>query len=306
MNDDFIIKGPAMIPGITDRVGDRQLTGEEIQKGAYQFLANYGVVDVQHSFKRIGDPVESYIAPEPTRFNNINYPAGTWFLTTRVTDPNVQQAIMKGELTGYSVGAMPEKEYNELKRNLPITKAMFSDVDEGAWFPLAVSIVDMPAVSDAIFKVFAPLEFIKKEHPKNGGKNMSEENDKTRDSLLEKMFDHFIKKEESKEVETGKEEDKTESEFVTMEQLDSKLDSFKTDILDAIKGEDDEEEEEASEESEGDNADEESEEEDGEDAGKPAGEPAAITKSLSPDSRQTAKKKSFNEQIGRNNFGVKE
>ena len=316
---DFIIKGPAMIPGVTDKVGDRQLTGEEIQKGAYDFISSYGVVDAMHSFKRVGDPVESYIAPEPTMFNDIEYPAGTWFLTTRVTDPDVKQAIMKGELTGYSVGAFPEQEYDQLKRNNnlfvgkgPFTgKGRFSKVKEGAWFPLAVSIVDIPAVGDAIFKVFAPMEFIKKSLDVED-KTMSE--DKSRDSIIEMLLGAILKKDEPKEYESGLEakikelKEDNEKKDKKIAKLDKKLEDLEAKFEEATKEEtkdDEKDEEEAKDDKEEAKATEDKAEETKEEASKDDGDDGgAITKSLSPD-KGTQTKKSFMERIGRDGDGNK-
>lgn len=315
---DFIIKGPAMIPGVTDKVGDRQLTGEEIQKGAYDFISSYGVVDVQHSFKRVGDPVESYIAPEPTQFNGIEYPAGTWFLTTRVTDPDVQEAIMKGELTGYSVGAFPEQEYDQLKRNNnlfvgkgPFTgKGRFSKVKEGAWFPLAVSIVDIPAVGDAIFKVFAPLEFIKKSLDVED-KTMSE--DKSRDSVIEMLIGAILKKndEDPQKYESGLEakvkelKEDIEKKDKEIKSLTKKLGKVEAELEEATKEpEPDPEPQEPTEPAEPPAEPTEPEPSEPAEPVAPSEPGEPITKSL-PADRETQTKKSFMEKIGRDGDGNK-
>src|SRR5574343_719828 len=193
MQDEVYIKGPVLSPGATGWPGmtqDRPLSAKEIQKAAYQFLPGYSIIDVQHSFMKQAEVVESYVSPEQTEFNGKMYPEGTWFVTSRVTSPEIIKAVNDGELTGYSIGAFPEKQYKQLKR---INKSMLNDVEEGAWFPLAISIVDVPFYPEMVFKLFGPDDFIKKEQIVED-KIMSE--DKTRDTLLEKIFDYFIKKEE--------------------------------------------------------------------------------------------------------------
>lgn len=292
---ELFIKGPVLSPGAQGWPGqpqDRPLTAEEIQKAAYAFLPGYAIVDVQHSWRKQGEVVESYIAPEITKFNGRDYPAGTWFITSRITDETIIKAINDGELTGYSVGAFPEKQYDELKRP-GITKGMFSDVEEGAWFSLAISIVDVPFYPDMIFKVFGPDDFIKKELPKLEETIMPENVDKTRDTLLEKVFDFLIKKEEAEPIQV---EDKEDVEYITK----GDLESFKEDILKELRpepeGESEEEEAEAEEE--------EIEAEEDEVEETPEADDTPITKAL-PVDQAPIKKESFNQQIGRDAFGNK-
>lgn len=296
MQNEIYIKGPVLSPGATGWPGmtqDRPLTAKEIQKAAYQFLPGYSIIDVQHSFLKQAEVVESYVAPEPTTFNGRQYPEGTWFITSRVTHPEIVKAVNEGELTGYSIGAFPEKQYAELKR---INKSMFNDVKEGEWFPLAISIVDVPFYPEMVFKLFGPDDFIKKESMED--KRMTDE--KTRDTLLEKLFDYFIAK-DSKEDEVM---EVVEPEFITK----ADFEQFKADLLEELKSdEEDEVEDEATEEDE-DVVESETEEEveeekeDEVDVGEPAGEP--ITKSL-PTDKVREPVKSFNEQIGRDAFGNK-
>lgn len=293
MQDEIYIKGPVLSPGATGWPGmtqDRPLSAKEIQKAAYQFLPGYSIIDVQHSFMKQAEVVESYVAPEQTEFNGQTYPEGTWFITSRVTSPEIIKAVEDGELTGYSIGAFPEKQYKQLKR---INKSMFNDVEEGAWFPLAISIVDVPFYPEMVFKLFGPDDFIKKEQIVED-KIMSE--DKTRDTLLEKIFDYFIKKEEVREPveETGD----VAPEFITK----SELDDFKAELIEMLKSDDEdvEDEEVESEEEEVEDAGEDEEEPEEEDA--PAGEP--ITKSL-PVDQPPVVKESFNKQLGRDAFGNK-
>lgn len=188
----FIVKGPVMIPGQSDRAGDRPMSPEEIQKAAYQFASGFPIIDYQHSFQKIADVVESFITPEETDFNGMQYPAGTWFITANVTDPEVQNGIKNGELTGYSVAALPEKNYDDLRRIIPdnvVSKSMFKDVDDGAWFPLTVSIVDIPCVPEAVFKAFDESDIVKKSLKEN--ENMVDEK---RDGVFEKLVDFLINK----------------------------------------------------------------------------------------------------------------
>lgn len=284
--NELYIKGPVLSPGATGWPGmsqDRPLTPEEIQKAAYQYLPGSAIVDVQHSFRPQGEVVESYVTPEVTRFNGREYPAGTWFVTSRITDPTIIKAVNDGELTGYSVGAFPEKQYKDLKR--PIVKGMFSDVEEGAWFTLAISVVDVPFYPEMVFKVFGPDDFIKKN--KNMEDNVMSE-DKTRDTLLEKVFDFLIKKEEEQPAPEG------EVVYITK----SDLEEFKAEILKELKPDEPEEPETEPEEEPPAEPEEEPEEPE------PEVEEEVITKSLPVDTPPVIKK-SFNESLGRDAFGNK-
>jgi hypothetical protein len=293
MQDEIYIKGPVLSPGATGWPGmtqDRPLSAKEIQKAAYQFLPGYSIIDVQHSFMKQAEVVESYVSPEQTEFNGKIYPEGTWFVTSRVTSPEIIKAVNDGELTGYSIGAFPEKQYKELKR---INKSMFNDVEEGAWFPLAISIVDVPFYPEMVFKLFGPDDFIKKEQIVED-KIMSE--DKTRDTLLEKIFDYFIKKEEVKEP--VEEPEDVAPEFITK----SELDDFKAELIEMLKSDDEDEEDEEVESEEEEVEDAGEDEEEPEEVDAPAGEP--ITKSL-PVDQPPVVKESFNKQLGRDAFGNK-
>lgn len=224
--DDVYIKGPVLVPDQSDWDGDI-VTAGDIQRAAYTFLETYRVVDVQHAFKKIAEPVESYIAPEPTSFNNLDYPAGTWFLTSRIVDDKVKEAVLNGELKGYSVGALPEKDYEQLKRPLPLIakKKTFKDVDK--WFPFAVSIVDYPNVPNAIFKVFMLEDVIKKnreieEEDQEGVINMSEDKNALA-VVVDKLVDALIKKEDPLEV---KQETGEVTETVSLEDLKEKVETI--------------------------------------------------------------------------------
>lgn len=323
LDNSLYIKGPVLSPGISDSVSDRPLTPEEIQKAAYQFLPGSPIVDVQHAFKKIADVVESYVTPEPTKFNNMTYPAGTWFVTSRVTDPTIKKAIQDGELTGYSVGALPEKQYSELKRSLPaITKAQFNSVKEGEWFPLTVSIVDRPSYKDMIFKVFGADEVIKKS--REGYDRMSEENAIV--GMFGKLLDHVItksddKKKEGEDDSLEKRVEKLETDFKgKLDDINEKLDKLnngkksekkeeekeKDDKKSDDKKKDEEKEKTKTDEENKDKTEEKTEqtiEQTSETTPTEEATNNAITKSIPIDSEKSAGKKSFMEKLGADPFG---
>ena len=161
MTDSILVKGPVLGPGWIGRpamgLTDRPLTPPEIQKAAHGFLPGTPIVDVQHDLKKQAEVVESFITSNDYQFNGQTYPPGTWFVTSKVTDPTLIKGIQDGTFTGYSVGAWPEEYRDRL-----VAKGLFSDVKEGEWFALAVSIAKLPFYPEAIFKVFQPDEVIKK------------------------------------------------------------------------------------------------------------------------------------------------
>jgi hypothetical protein len=224
---EIYIKGPVLSPGMIGRpewgMTDRPLTAQEIQKAAYYFLPGTPVIDKQHDFKKQAEVVESYIAAETTEFNNKEYPPGTWFVTSKVTDPKLQKEIQNRKLTGYSIGALPNK-----YREAFMEKGLFKDVEEGEWFPIAVSMVDMPFYPEMIFKIFNHDDIIKKNVEK-GAKNMKDDNGML--TVVEKLLDMVsIKKEapENKEDTTKEEEDSNipdqlDKIFKILETLDERI-----------------------------------------------------------------------------------
>lgn len=329
---DLYVKGPVLAPGMIGRpelgVTDRPLTPEEIQKAAYQFLPGTPLVDEQHEFKQVGDVVESYITPEITEFNNREYPVGTWFLTAKVTDPNTKQQVQSGILKGFSAAAFPEK-FGHL-----IPKGMFSDVKEGEWFSLAVSLVKMPFYPEMIFKVFGPDDIIKKSF--NSEVDTVGEGDNALAGIIGKLLDYVIKKESSddgKQYETELEKkvrdlkEKDEENQKTIKKLEKKVDKL-SEKQEEPPGEEETEDEEddkedkkkskktkkskkgkkekskksKDDEEETDDEDEEVDDDDEEEEVDEK-EEKIIKKGLSPDNKKTNPAKSFNERAGMDPLG---
>lgn len=84
------------------------MTEEEITKAAYWFAKNGNQVDLQHSFEPLEDAavVESYVAKCDMEINGQSIKKGTWLMTVEVNDPDVFEAIKKGEITGFSMGGV--------------------------------------------------------------------------------------------------------------------------------------------------------------------------------------------------------
>jgi hypothetical protein len=299
---EIYVKGPVLSPGLVGRpelgLEDRPLTPQEIQKAAYNYLPGSSIVDVQHNMMKQAEVVESYIASDETQFNGQTYPPGTWFMTSKVTDPELQNSIHKGELKGFSVGAFPE--------NL-IPKGLFKDVKEGEWFALAVSIVKMPYYPEMIFKVFKPDEFIKKSIKEV--KTMTDE-DKSVYGLFTKMFDYFV----NKEANILEIEPVVEAPTLTLEDVNMEVQNVKEQLSklqtpepvtepepepepEEVKAEEQEAEPEPEETIEA-----EAEPEEPED---PEPEEKIIKKSIDIDEQKPASRKGYMEELGRDAFGRK-
>lgn len=327
MTDSILIKGPVLGPGWIGRpamgLTDRPLTPSEIQKAAHGFLPGTPIVDVQHDLKKQAEVVESFITSNDYQFNGQTYPPGTWFVTSKVTDPTLIKGIQDGTFKGYSVGAWPEEYRDRL-----VAKGLFSDVKEGEWFALAVSIAKLPFYPEAIFKVFQPDEVIKKNIPDMEVDKLTEE-DKGIGSAFNKLLDFVINKEaKAEDVKTIAEATKGQ-QFVTEEMLDNKLDAHykkmeelvkeakpKEDEKDDDKSDDDEEDKKEDKEAKKDSKDskskdkkekakdtkEEDKEEDdeSEDGSKDDGDDTMISKAIKIDDAKQGKKgkTTFMEECG--------
>lgn len=93
---------------MTEDAHGNYMTEEEITKAAYWFAKNGNQVDLQHSFEPLEDAavVESYVAKCDMEINGQSITKGTWLMTVEVNDPDVFEAIEKGEITGFSMGGV--------------------------------------------------------------------------------------------------------------------------------------------------------------------------------------------------------
>lgn len=218
----------------------------------------------------------------------------------------IQKAVLDGELTGFSVGALPEKDYEDLKRTLPIQKAMFNDVDEGKWFALTISLVDIPFYPEMVFKVFDETDIIKKELTKPTEDITMSKDESGVIAMFNKFMDYVIKKETAVEPEPV-----TEPTFVTEEQMNAKFDEIK-DLINGLKPEEEEDPEDKDGDTEPDTKDvkagakpEDETPEDPEDPEDPDPEDDEVITKAIPQDQRNVKSKSFMGQLGRDSHGYK-
>lgn len=105
--------GVVLVPDETDAQEDRY-TKLEVQKAAYGYMEeNAGVMKVMHKGEvRTGDLVvlETYLSKSEQTFGDDTFPEGTWFMTTRVVDDDLWDAVKDGTFTGYSIGGSAIRE----------------------------------------------------------------------------------------------------------------------------------------------------------------------------------------------------
>ncbi|MDI3548139.1 MAG: hypothetical protein PWR10_1791 [Halanaerobiales bacterium] len=101
-----IVYGEVYVPNEKDSHG-QWMTAEEIEKMAHRFMENLRLtqIDKQHDWEPDeGIVVESFIA----RPGDPDFTPGAWVLGTKVLKEETWQAILKGEITGYSMAGVAE------------------------------------------------------------------------------------------------------------------------------------------------------------------------------------------------------
>ena len=115
-----IVYGVVYEPDVVDAHGDFMDTGE-IEKAAHVFLKEFRNVDKQHDFtSKVGEVIESYIAPADFELGGQTVTKGTWMMAVKVVD-DVWQSIQKGEYTGFSLAGYGNVEKAE-PVEAPLTK----------------------------------------------------------------------------------------------------------------------------------------------------------------------------------------
>lgn len=90
------------VPGEVDQQED-VWPQEEVRKSAHEFLKNGALINYMHKdLSKIGDTVESYIAPVDMHIGDEKIIAGSWIIGIEPFD-QVKQEIEKGYITGVSV-----------------------------------------------------------------------------------------------------------------------------------------------------------------------------------------------------------
>lgn len=100
-------------------VDGEYMTAEDIEAMAHDFVkkGRLDQIDIQHNNKTVKgvQAVESFIA----RKGDPDFIAGAWVIGVHVADDEVWEAVLKGELNGFSMEAMVAKETTEVEIDIP-------------------------------------------------------------------------------------------------------------------------------------------------------------------------------------------
>lgn len=83
---------------------DHAMTDDDVKFTAHHFLAVQGIAGYRHYKQADATVVESYIAPCDFQLGGQLVKKGSWVVVMRVNDSDLWQQILRGEITGYSVG----------------------------------------------------------------------------------------------------------------------------------------------------------------------------------------------------------
>jgi hypothetical protein len=108
-DEQHLVYGVVLVPDVEDLQGD-VISKEEIQAAAHDYQVNSRLVKAHHRSPTDAEVVESYIAPVDIPLGGGIAPAGSWIMVTKVHSSKMWEAIKKGEVTGYSIGGMGERE----------------------------------------------------------------------------------------------------------------------------------------------------------------------------------------------------
>ena len=84
------------------------MTAAEIVKAEKYFSDNAGEIDIQHSFEPEKNitVVESWITKCDCTINGTDVKKGSWLMTVKIQDDNIWDKVVKGEITGFSMGGV--------------------------------------------------------------------------------------------------------------------------------------------------------------------------------------------------------
>ena len=90
----------------------------------------------------MGDPVESYLLDAPKVMKNIKgeereYPAGTWVVKSKITDPEMMEAALKGEIA-YSVSVLSKEDADKVMASLK-SRVLIKDINNPVAFTLTLT-----------------------------------------------------------------------------------------------------------------------------------------------------------------------
>lgn len=221
-----IAYAPVLVPGEADSDGEI-LTKDEIERVAHEWMASYRNTDVHHSMNNVAVPVESYITPQPMMVTaygkSYTVPEGTWIMGAKF-HPEPWEAIMKGELTGFSIMGVKRDSLNAAyKGEEALKRTLLRDLGPD-WVPVFVSAVDEPAVPKAKFFAFKAAGWWSRLMGKKEGRVVSDSNYKKLKAAMEALTDLLgLAERERGAKESEVDMTKEELQEVLKESIDSAL-----------------------------------------------------------------------------------
>ena len=181
-NNYRITTAPVLIPDTPDcdyNNGETPLTIPEI-KHLHQTYTDYQIIDYQHQYvwegpyylRNVGTPIKSWISTKSHTYTDIlgntrTVPSGTWWLTSKITDPEMIQLIDNNKLRAYSL-TTSEKHLadkfmqqvhtttsnktdiiKELQTSMSNKRTNIHDIENPVAF--TVTLTDFPCVGGAVF-----------------------------------------------------------------------------------------------------------------------------------------------------------
>jgi hypothetical protein len=111
--DERYVFGVVLIPGDVDTQGDTY-SKAAVQKAAHSFMEIYGGhLKLMHRGEPIDEAakvLETYISKQEETHGDEIFPAGTWFLASRIVDDILWSEVKVGKWDGYSMGGTAIKE----------------------------------------------------------------------------------------------------------------------------------------------------------------------------------------------------
>ena len=275
-----IITAPVLIPDKADCDHDKGEPPLSIQqiRNLKETFDDYQFIDFDHHLadddsewygQLLGEPVRSWITSTPTTYTNIlgvteTIPPGTWWLTTKITHPDVIPLLDDKRLTAYSITVGNKAFCDNFKRTIlmapkndeqkvPLNvgdvvafknKTLIKDIVDPVGF--TVSLTGLPCIGSATFSqaCYEKQPWAEKNNPQ-GDENMTETTNETKFSIsellgLQKLFANKNDEEEIKEKEQEENEksdkkkstDTSDDKYITEDELDEKLDGLKTELVD--------------------------------------------------------------------------
>lgn len=109
-----LIYGIVLEPDTVDAHGDI-ISKEEIEKSCHFYMLNSQTIGLQHEEVAPARVVESYIAPVEFQLGKGQVKKGSWVLAVKVLDDDKWKKVKQGKFTGFSIGAIGNRQSRKIK-----------------------------------------------------------------------------------------------------------------------------------------------------------------------------------------------